>query len=135
MSKRIRDRHGRGLRGPALPEVPANRTPSERFDQVALDMMDELWARFPEELGHVQLGVEEVPFLPGSWSDDTIPLSTYVEGRNDRPGRIVLLRRPIERRAPTRAELEATVLTVLVEQVADLLGLPPESVHPDYESD
>ena len=123
------------MRGPALPGVPANRSRSERFDQLALDMMDELWERFPEELGHVQLGVEEVPFLPGSWSDDSVPLSTYVEARRGQPARIVLLRRPIERRAQTRAELEAIVLTVLVEQVADVLGLPPESVHPDYESD
>jgi len=123
------------MRGPALPNVPANRTRSERFDLIALDMMDELWARFPEELGQIQLGVEEVPFLPGTWSDDTIPLSTYVEARHGQSARIVLLRRPIERRARSRAELEATVLTVLVEQVADVLGLPPEAVHPDYEGD
>ncbi len=123
------------MRGPALPGVPANRSPSELFDQIALDMMDELWERFPEQLGAVQLGVEEVPFLPGSWSDDTIPLSTYVEARRGQPARIVLLRRPIERRAPTRTELEATILTVLVEQVADILGMSPESVHPDYEGD
>jgi hypothetical protein len=123
------------MRGPALPAVPANRTRSERFDLIALDLMDELWARVPTELGQVQLGIEEVPFLPNGWGEDTIPLSTYVEAKRDQPARIVLLRRPIERRAPTRAELEATVLTVLVEQIADILGLPPEDVHPDYEGD
>lgn len=123
------------MRGPALPGVPANRTRSERFDMIALDLMEELWARFPDELGNVQLGVEEVPLLPGHWSDDAVPLSTYVEAKRDQPARIVLLRKPIERRAPSRAELEMTILTVLVEQVAEVLCLPPESVHPDYGSD
>lgn len=95
--------------------------------------MEELWERFPQELAHVQLGVEEVPLLPQDWSDETVPLSTYVSARNGQPARVVLLRRPIERRAAHRTDLEQLVLTVLVEQVADVLGLSPEDVHPDYE--
>ena len=49
------------------------------------------------------------------------------------PTRLVLYRWPIEHRADTRADLEALLLTVVVEQVADYLGLAPEDVHPDYE--
>jgi predicted Zn-dependent protease with MMP-like domain len=146
MTRRTRDRHGRGLRGPAFGPptrpsdpaatgVPAQRTAGERFDALALALMEELWQRFPEELGAVQLGVEEVPLLPDTWDTDTVPLASYVAPAHGQPGRVVLLRRPIEHRAETRAELEALLLTVLVEQVAEVLGLPPEDVHPDYEAD
>ena len=45
----------------------------------------------------------------------------------------MLFRRPIEHRAETRADLEAMVLTVVVEQVAELLGIDPEQVDPRYE--
>lgn len=37
-------------------------------------------------------------------------------------------------RAGDRRELEALVLDVLVEQAADLLGLEPKAVAPDYGS-
>lgn len=121
------------MRGPALASVPANRSRAERFDALALGVMQELWDRFPGELAHVQLAVEEVPLLPDTWSADTIPLSSYVPARHGSPARVVVLRRPIERRAATRADLEELLLTVLVEQVADILGIAPESVHPDYE--
>ncbi|MGN6253306.1 MAG: metallopeptidase family protein [Marmoricola sp.] len=141
MGTTSRDRRDRGMRGPAFgirpgrDRVPAHRTASERFDALALGVMQELWERFPEELGGVQLGVEEVPLLPAGWSEDTVPLASYVAARAGSPARVVLLRRPIEHRARDRAELEALVLTVLVEQVAEVLGLPPEDVHPDYDPD
>jgi hypothetical protein len=146
MTRRTRDRHGRGLRGPAFGPptrptdpapagVPAQRSASDRFDALAVAVMEELWERFPEELGGIQLGVEEVPLLPDTWDTDTVPLASYVAPTPGRPGRVVLLRRPIEHRAESRVDLEALVLTVLVEQVAEVLGLPPEDVHPDYDAD
>ena len=45
----------------------------------------------------------------------------------------MLFRRPIEHRSESPAELEAMVLTVVVEQVAELLGIPAEDVDPRYE--
>jgi hypothetical protein len=146
MTRRTRDRHGRGPRGPAFGPatrptdpapagVPAQRSASERFDALALTVMEELWERFPDELRDIQLGVEEVPLLPETWGRDTVPLASYVAAAHGQPGRVVLLRRPIEHRAGTRADLEALLLTVLVEQVAEVLGLPPEDVHPDYEAE
>jgi predicted Zn-dependent protease with MMP-like domain len=44
----------------------------------------------------------------------------------------VLFRRPIEHRCETRDELQALVLTVVVEQVAELLGMDAEDVDPRY---
>ena len=105
------------------------------------DMNDDAFARRfyadraeLESLG-IQLGVEEVPLLPDTWDTDSVPLASYVAPAQGQPGRVVLLRRPIEHRAETRADLEALLLTVLVEQVAEVLGLPPEDVHPDYEAE
>ena len=62
-----------------------------------------------------------------------MPLASFVPGTSLVPPRLVLFRRPIEHRADTRADLEALVLTVVVEQVADYLGVPADEVHPDYE--
>jgi hypothetical protein len=135
--RRTRDRHGRGLRGPALRPgplaplgVPAARTRAELFDDVALRVMRAVVHRWTEQLGHVELAVEEVPVLPPGWDAPSVPLASYVAGGTPR---LVLFRRPIEHRAEGLVELEAMLLTVVVEQLAEVLGLPPEDVHPGYE--
>ena len=51
------------------------------------------------------------------------------------PTRLVLFRRPIELRSDTRGDLSAMVLTVLVEQVSELIGRPPEEIDPRYDPD
>jgi hypothetical protein len=134
--RRTRDRRGRGMRGPGvLPPVlgtPFGPTPHERFDQLALGIVTELDERWHRQLGLVEYAVEEAPMLPDDWGDDQVPLSSLVRGRNGEPTRLVLFRRPIEHRCPTRPDLEALVLTVVVEQVAELLGQPPEDVDPRY---
>lgn len=132
------------MRGPAIrPADPATgdiwrhplqRTAGERFDAIAITFMRELWRRWPEDLGEVELGVEEVPLLPDSWHGDSVPLSTYVPARGDTPARLVLLRRPIEHRTEHPDDLRAVILTVLIDQVAEILGLDPDDVHPGYES-
>jgi hypothetical protein len=129
------------MRGPAFSDgplaprgVPARRTPAERFDQVALRILRAVAAPWTERLGDVELAVEEVPVIPPQWSSSTVPLSSYVESSGHRP-RLVLFRRPIEHRAENLAELEALLLTVVVEQLAEVLGLPAEDVLPGYDDD
>ena len=73
--------------------------------------------------------------LPGAFAAATVPLASLVRGTGGRPTRLVLFRRPIEHRCETRAELEAMVLMVLVEQVAELLGIDAEDVDPRYSRD
>ena len=113
--------------------MPAQETRRERFDAIALAVMQDLELRWPVQLATTELAVEEVPLLPDHWEAETVPLASYVEPTARTPGRLVLFRQPIEHRAETRTELEALVLTVLVEQVAEVLGIPPEEVHPGYE--
>jgi hypothetical protein len=88
-----------------------------------------------DRLGDVELAVEEVPVLPAQWSSATVPLSSYVESKSGARPRLVLFRRPIEHRAETLAELETLLLTVVVEQLAEVLGLPVEEVLPGNEED
>jgi predicted Zn-dependent protease with MMP-like domain len=136
---RTRDRHGRGMRGPGvLPQVPGQpelRTRRERFDDLALGIVLEVDERWQDRLGLVEYAVEDAPLVPDDWTTDTVPLSSLVRGSGSTPTRLVIFRRPIEHRCENREDLEAMVLMVVVEQVAELLGIEPERVDPRYERD
>jgi len=127
------------MRGPTFgPDAPAGRVPvdlstRELFDQVAVDVMSDVESRWPEELAAVELAVEDIPVLPHTWVAPRVPLASLVPATQAAPPRLVLFRRPIEHRSESRADLEALLLTVVVEQLADYLGVPAEDVHPDYE--
>lgn len=140
--QRGRDRHDRGMRGPAFgvgpfaPRgVPANQTSAERFDDIALRVLRAVVLRWADRLGDVELAVEEVPVIPAGWSEATVPLASYVDRTATSRPRLVLFRRPLEHRAETLLDLESLLLTVIVEQVAEVLGIPAEEVHPGYEGD
>jgi hypothetical protein len=112
--------------------VPLTRSRRDRFDAIALDVLGALESRWSDELGLVELVVEETPVLPDDWSAATVPLSSAVR-RNGEPTRLVLFRRPIELRCETGSDLHALIHTVLVEQVSELLGRPPEEIDPRYD--
>ena len=134
----VRDRRGRGMRGPAVlpdrPGEPMLPTPRERFDELVLDVVADIERRWADRLGLVEYAVEDTPQIPEDWTSATVPLSSLLRGSGGKPTRLVLFRRPIEHRSETRADLEALVLTVLVEQVAELLGVDPADVDPRYDT-
>ncbi|RYU13127.1 metallopeptidase family protein [Nocardioides iriomotensis] len=137
---RRRDLRGRGSRGPqVLPGplsphgVPAQLSRRAQFDELVLGVVQDLEDRWHDELGLVEFAVEETPWMPDDWSSGTVPLASLVRGAGTTPTRLVLFRRPIELRSETRDDLSAMVLTVLVEQVSELLGRPPEDIDPRYE--
>jgi predicted Zn-dependent protease with MMP-like domain len=122
------------LAGPLSPRgVPSTRTAREVFDAIVLGVVRRLEERWHDELGLIEFAVEEAPIVPDDWSADTVPLASLVRGTASTPTRLVLFRRPIELRCENRSDLNALVLTVLVEQVSELLGLPPEEIDPGYE--
>ena len=136
-----RDRRGRGMRGPEVvagpltPDgVPAMHSRREDFDSIVLTVVHRLEDRWHRELGLIEFAVEETPMLPDDWAAATVPLASLVRGWGPQPTRLVLFRRPIELRCETRSELSALVLTVLVEQVSELLGHPPEEIDPRYDA-
>ncbi|MBD8870281.1 metallopeptidase family protein [Nocardioides sp. MJB4] len=121
--------------GPGQPSPPARPGPRERFDRTVLDVVTEVDARWQHRLGLVEYAVEEVPLVPEDWSPDQVPLSSLVRGSGSTPTRLVVFRRPLQQRCQDREELEALVLTVVVEQLADLLGIDAEEVDPRYRRD
>ena len=95
--------------------------------------MRRLGLRWGRELAKVRFTVEEVPDVE-PWSDGPVPLGQTVPGEGAEAVSIVVFRRPIEARATGEAETTRLVRDLLVEEVADLLGLSPESVDPSYDS-
>lgn len=135
-ARRHRDRHGRGLRGPlAPPQVPISLTRSELFDDYVRESAERLERRWPQ-LGEVDFAVQEVPPPQSSPTEaGGVPLGRVVPGRDGGRTRIVVHRRPVEIRAKAREDRAALVHEVLIEQVAELLGLSPEAVDPRYDED
>lgn len=128
------------LPGPLAPRgVPARMADAERFDRLALAVVSDVVEQAPdsvaEGLARIELAVEEIPVLPAGWSERSVPLASYVDPAGGRPGRLVLFRRPLEHRAPTRLELDALLLTVVVEQLAEVAGMAPEDLYPDYDAE
>ncbi|MFI0357224.1 metallopeptidase family protein [Actinomadura sp. 9N407] len=131
---RRRDRHGRGLRGPLTPpQVPMSRSRAERFDDLVGDEVRRIGQRWERELAGVEFAVEDVPDLDPLF-DGPIPLGRTRPGTDGTPVRIVVFRRPIEARATGERETGRLVRDLLVEEIADLLGLSPESVDPSYDT-
>ena len=126
------------MRGPAVmprrPGKPELRTERERFDTLVLGIVTEIDERWSDRLGLVEYAVEDTPLIPDDWTGN-VPLSSLVRGTGTQATRLVLFRRPIEHRCETRSDLEAMVLTVVVEQVAELLGIDAAEVDPRYSSD
>ena len=129
---RRRDRHGRGMRGPvAPPQVPLSASRADTFRDLVLDSVERLERRWPQ-LADVEFLVMEVP---PSVTSETVPLGGSTPAEKDEPARVVVYRRPVEIRSKSRDERALLVHEVVVEQVADLLGLSPESVDPRYGQD
>lgn len=127
------------MRGPGVlptrPGTPVLRTARERFDALVLGIVTEVDGRWQDRLGLVEYAVEDAPQVPDDWDSATVPLSSLVRGTGGKPTRLVLFRRPIEHRCETRSDLEALVLTLVVEQVAELLGIDAAEVDPRYDGD
>ena len=140
---RRRDRRGRGMRGRlAPPGVPLYRTRSEQFDDIVLDAVARLEPRWEAELAGVEFAVQEVPEAD-ELADDVgeIPFARVVPGSPDRgdpahpatPTRIVVYRRPLMARAESDDDLRDLVYDVVVEELAQALGVDPDSIDPNYD--
>lgn len=116
--------------------MPLARTRAEIFDDLVLDTVETLEQRYSRELAGVEFAVEEVPpdlnvYDTDVLEDGEVPLARLLPGRPGRadvPPRIVLYRRPLEFRALDRDDLADLVHDVIIEQVANLLGLDPDDI-------
>ncbi len=128
------------MRGPAVlprdPGTPELRTRRDRFDDLVLAVVSDVEERWQAHLGLVEYAVEETPQVPDDWEalgSRGVPLSSLVRGTGGTTTRLVLFRRPIEHRCGSRADLEALIHHVVVEQVAELLGIDPAQVDPRFD--
>ena len=130
--QRRRDRRGRGLRGSLLPgDLPGARSRSEQFDELVLDAVNRVSRLWGSQLQAVDVVVEDVPPAEA----DGVPLSLAEPASLDEPARIVVYRRPVESRAKGQQAREDLVHEVVVQAVAELLGLPLDVVDPDRDDD
>lgn len=121
--------------------MPAAASRAEKFDQLVLDALEPIEARWRDQLTKLDVAVDDVPEVRGQAAEETdgvlhdgaVPLSRLVPAGVDRTGmptraRIVLYRRPLEARAKDPGELAELVHDVLVEQVAGYLGVEPDVI-------
>lgn len=138
--RRRRDRRGRGLRGPLAPSgVPVARSRAEQFDELVLASLGRLERRWSAELDAVEIVVADVPDVPDAGQatgpGGAVPLGHAEPPSGGQPARIVVHRRAVEARASGQRAREALVHEVVVEALADLLGLSPQAVDPEAGAD
>ena len=119
--------------------MPLSQTRSERFDDLVRGAINDLERRWAAELEGVEFAVEDVPPPGSGWdvgvvADETaggpVPLGRLLPPDAHGAARVVLYRRPLEARASDRADLGELVHEVVVDQVAQLLGLDPDVIDP-----
>lgn len=136
------------MRGPlAHPPVPIARTRREEFHDVVLDAAERVGSYAAAELGtamaarglvleDVAFAVEDVPppdVLPVDEDFPVVPLGRADQARGSRPATVVVYRRPVDLRTDSDAERAELVHDIVVEQLADLLGVDPDDIDPGYE--
>ncbi|MCB9440392.1 MAG: metallopeptidase family protein [Mycolicibacterium sp.] len=138
------------MRGPLLPPtVPGWRSRAERFDMAVLEAYEPIERRWHTRLTGLDVAVDEIPrisardpenvnFPPEVIADGPIALARLIPAGVDVRGqatraRIVLFRKPIERRAKDTMELGDLLHEILVAQVATHLGVEPSVIDPTMD--
>lgn len=145
-------RRGREMRGPLLPPtVPGWRSRAERFDMAVLEAYEPIERRWQDRVSTLDVAVDEIPRISPKDADSIqwppevvadgpialarlIPAGVDVRGNSTR-ARIVLFRKPIERRAKDSVELTELLHELLVAQVATYLGVEPSVIDPTLGED
>jgi predicted Zn-dependent protease with MMP-like domain len=137
-----RDRHGRGIRGSVLPRgLPISTAPADRFDRIASEAIEHVEHRWREQLSGVEFAVDLVPgadidpgnpAMDGAIESGGVLLAQILPGHGRTPPHIVLYRKPIELRARGLSDLEDLVHDVVVQVIANYLGMEPDVVDPGF---
>lgn len=139
------DPRGRGIRGILLPEVPRNKSRSQRFDDAVIDAFEPILERFDAELSSLDIAVDVVPRMRlntgyRQWPEDVVadwqvPLGRLVAAGVDNKGtptrpRIIVFRRPVESRASSAQDLQDLLRMIIVRLVACYLNVTPDQIDP-----
>jgi predicted Zn-dependent protease with MMP-like domain len=148
--RRSAARRRRDMRGPLLPPTaPGWRSRAERFDMAVLEAYEPIERRWQERLSGLDVAVDDIPRIsakdpdsvqwpPEVVADGPIALARLVAAGVDARGtatraRVVLFRKPIERRVKDSAELAELLHEILVAQVATYLGVEPSVIDPTID--
>jgi hypothetical protein len=131
--------------------VPAWRSRAERFDMAVLEAYEPIERRWQDRVSGLDVAVDEIPRMspkdpdsvqwpPEVIADGPIALARLIPAGIDVRGdatraRIVLFRKPIERRAKDTLELTDLLHDILVAQVATFLGVEPSVIDPTIEDE
>jgi hypothetical protein len=131
---RMRDRRGRGARGPlALPgplspdSVPAHMTPRQEFDALVDRILSAMSKHLDAEPDQVEVVVEEAPLLPPSWND---PVPTSAMVRTGEASRVILYRLPLTKRCDTAADVERSTWQEVIDRLAEVWEVSPGDIDP-----
>ena len=127
-----RDRHDRGLRGPALPHsAPFHESSDQLFVRQMREAVEDLDARLGTMLTSIKFALEEIPNKRDlTFASGHVPLGRIDQGN---PATIVLYQRPIEMRSQDKELLSRVMRDVLAELVSLATGLRPDDIDPGYE--
>jgi hypothetical protein len=129
------------LRGPIaypnrLTGVPvplrATRTPQAFFQACIIAAVDRVADNNADTLTGIDIGFEDVPAHIDDWAA-RVPLGSAIPARPDQRGRVVLYRRPLERRAASPNDLRRLVYRTIVEQLSAITGTSVGDIDPSLE--
>jgi Zincin-like metallopeptidase len=121
--------------------VPISRTRAETFDDLVLDSLEKVEDAVRDDRGlaarlaEVELGVEDVPpeaALDAAADGEEMPLARSEPAAHGHGPRLVVYRRPVELRSPNQEDL---VHELVVDLLAELLGVTPERLDPSAEDE
>jgi predicted Zn-dependent protease with MMP-like domain len=119
--------------------VPLVESPAERFDRLAGDAVEHVEHRWREQLSQVEFAVDLVPSTDtedttdGEIESAGVPLARIIPAQGRHRAHIVLYRKPLELRARDMEDLEDLLHDVVVQVVANYLGLEPGVVDPGFD--
>ncbi len=132
---RIRDRHGRGLRGPLLPpDGPGHRSRAEQFAAEVARAQARLAPAWAKRLASVRISIADVPPLP-TGHQGPVPLGQVQPASSDGITTLLLFRRPIVDLARDPQLLGPAIYRVLVELSAELFSIDPEDIDEQWDQD
>lgn len=114
--------------------MPISRSRAAKFDDLVISAIDRIERAYPE-LADIEIRVEEVPsHAIRDGSPDPVALGRLQITPNGLPTQLIVHRRPIEMRTSIGTQREDLVNDTVTELVAELFGLAPAQIDPDYGS-
>jgi predicted Zn-dependent protease with MMP-like domain len=123
--------------------LPISASPADRFDRIASEAVEHVEQRWHDQLSNVEFAVDLVPSgdvdpanpaVDGAIESAGVLLAQILPGRGRAKTHIVIFRKPIELRARSVDDLEDLVHDVVVQVIANYLGLEPDVVDPGFGS-